>query len=200
MAAAGSCERPWEPNVWHRRAKHCPLCGAVLRPDEVAGRLRPRCTSCSFVLFTNPACAAAGVVVSARGEILLVRRALEPFRGSWALPAGYQEMDEEPTTTVAREIREEAGLEVRVEGLLDLLHVEDPRKPANVAVFLCSVVAGTPRPGDEETDARFFPLHDLPKDIGFDNYERILRRLDGSQGYPDAAWQTLSRMLGRSAR
>ena len=151
------------------------------------------------MLYSNPACASAGVVVNAGGEVLLVRRRLEPFRGSWALPAGYQEMDEEPTDTVRREVFEEAGLRVRVEGLLDLLFVEDPRKPANVAVYLCSVVEGTPHPGDEESAARFFPLDALPEPIGFDNYERILRRLDGSEGYPDPTWEILGRMLGRKA-
>jgi len=149
------------------------------------------------VVYENPAAAAAGVVLNERREVLLVRRAIEPFKGSWALPAGYQEIDENPRETVVREVREEAGVEVRVLGLLDLLFVpEDPRRPANVAIFLCATDELRARPGVEETEAGFFALDALPADIGFDNYERILGRLLRADGYPDAPWDLLGRMLG----
>ncbi len=88
--------------VWQDQAKHCPLCGVELCESRIGGRARLRCRDCSFVLYANPACAAAGVVFNAHGEVLLVRRAIEPFQGYWALPAGYQEVDEDP---VAKDIR-----------------------------------------------------------------------------------------------
>ncbi len=183
--------------MWHERAKHCPLCRAALAAADVGGRARLRCGACGFVLYSNPAAAAAGVVFNEAREVLLVRRAIEPYRGYWALPAGYQEIDEHPSQTVLREIREEAGIEARVLGLLDLLFVaDDPRKPANVAVFLCEACAGEPCPGSEESEARFFPLHALPERIGFENYERILGRLLRAEGYPVAPWDVLGRMLG----
>ena len=165
-------------------ARHCPQCAAVLFEASVRGRVRLRCTVCEFVLYQNPASAAAGVVLNPAGEVLLVRRAIEPYRGFWSLPAGYQEIDEPPEETVRREVYEESGVECEVEGLLDMLFVpDDPRKPANVAVFLCRPVGGAPRPGDEETDARFFPLGALPGNIGFQNVERILVHLTDQRGY-----------------
>ncbi len=152
------------------------------------------------MLYLNPASAAAGVVLNERGEVLLVRRAIEPFRGFWALPAGYQEIDEDPSETIVREVREEAGVEIEVHGLLDLLFVgDDPRRPANVAVFLCLATAGTPRPGLEETEARWFALDELPSRIGFDNYARILERLRQADGYPESPWARLRRLLDRAA-
>jgi ADP-ribose pyrophosphatase YjhB (NUDIX family) len=90
------------------------------------GRERMRCTVCAFVLYENPACAAAGMVVDERGRILLVRRAIEPWRGHWALPAGYQEVDEEPARTAAREVARNPGIEVEVVELVDPAYV-----PAN---------------------------------------------------------------------
>lgn len=162
---------------------------------EVGGRSRSRCATCGFVLYLNPASAAAGVVVNESREVLLVRRAIEPYRGYWALPAGYQEIDEDPATTVVREVREEAGIDVTVVGLLDLLFVEDPRKPANVAVFLCHPGGGELRAGAEEDAASWFPLDDLPDPIGFDNYQRILGRLLRSEEYPESPWQLLERRL-----
>lgn len=181
--------------MWHERAKHCPLCRAALAAVDVGGRARLRCGACGFVLYSNPAAAAAGVVFNEAREVLLVRRAIEPYRGYWALPAGYQEIDEHPSQTVLREIREEAGIEARVAGLLDLLFIpDDPRRPANVAVFLCAAEACQPAPGVEESEARFFPLDGLPDDIGFDNYERILGRLLRPEGYPGAPWDELGRL------
>jgi 8-oxo-dGTP diphosphatase len=192
-------ERPTSaPTVWQDLAKHCPLCSAPLRAASVGGRARLCCERCEFVLYSNPACAAAGVVLNERAEVLLVQRAIEPYRGCWALPAGYQEIDEDPATTVAREVREEAGVEVEVEGLLDLLFVcDDPRKPANVAVYLCRALGGVPRPGDEESAAAWFALDALPEAIGFDNYPRILRRLCAASGYPESPWTRLRRLVDR---
>lgn len=179
-----------------RQAKHCPLCSGPLVPATVGGRDRRRCATCGFVLYQSPASASLGVVFNERAEILLVRRAIEPFRDHWALPAGYQEIDEEPAATVVREVFEETGVGVEVCGLLDLLFVpDDPRKPANVAVFLCRAVSGSPRPGDEETRVGWFPLHELPEPIGFDNWERILGRLARAEGYPESPWSLLRRLI-----
>jgi len=187
--------------VWQDQAKHCPLCSAALCASPVAGKIRLRCPRCPFVLYSNPASAAAGVVFNQKGEVLLVRRAIEPFCGFWALPAGYQEIDEDPRETVVREVQEEAGLEIEVHGLLDLLFVyDDPRKPANVAVFLCVATGGTLRPGPEESDAAWFPLDGLPADIGFDNYPRILDRLRHADGYPESPWMRLRQLMARSRR
>ena len=186
--------------MWQEQAKHCPLCSAELQASPIGGRLRLRCARCAFVLYSNPACAAAGVVVNERGEVLLVRRAIEPFQGFWALPAGYQEIDEEPAETVVREVLEESGVEIEVQGLLDLLFVcDDPRKPANVAVYLCRAIGGTVRPGEEESEAAWFSLDRLPAEIGFDNYPRILGRLREADGYPESPWYRLRRLLERAA-
>jgi ADP-ribose pyrophosphatase YjhB (NUDIX family) len=184
--------------VWQDLAKHCPLCSAELCEFAIGGRTRMRCGRCAFVLYSNPASAAAGVVFNEAGEVLLVRRAIEPFLGYWALPAGYQEIDEDPATTVVREVLEESGVEIEVDGLLDLLFVcNDPRKPANVAVFLCRAVGGALRPGEEESEARWFGLDGLPAEIGFDNYARILEKLRHSAGYPESPWMRLRRLVER---
>ncbi len=182
--------------MWHKDANHCPLCGAVLVLAEIGGRERQRCSSCAFVLYLNPAAAALGVVLNASSEVLLVRRKLQPYRGFWALPAGYQEIDETPSQAVVREIREESGVEARVLGLLDVLFVpDDPRKPANVSVFLCQEGGGRLSPGDEESEVGWFSLGALPDPIGFDNYPRILRRLQAAERYPESPWDLLKRLL-----
>ena len=158
--------------------RHCPLCGSRLVPERIEGRERARCPSCRFVDYQSPAGAAAGVVLDGAGRVLLIRRALEPHRGDWALPAGYQEADETPQRAAEREVREESGLEVEAGALLDLCYVAgSERRPANLAVYLCRWVGGELEPGDDALEARWFPLHALPANVGFDNTRRILERL-----------------------
>ncbi len=142
-----------------------------------------RCVACEFVLYENPAAAAAGLVLDASSRVLLVRRAIEPFRGSWALPAGYQEIDERPEETAVREVREESGIEVEVLALFDLLFVpEDVRRPANVAVYRCRPIGGALCAGEDVLEAGWFALDRLPADLGFGNGPRILERLRHGPG------------------
>ncbi len=164
--------------MWQARAKHCPLCGALLVRAKIEGRERGRCSSCAFILYENPASAAAGVVLDEQRKVLLVQRAIEPFKGHWALPAGYQELDETAAEAVVREISEECGLEVEVVELFDLLFVpDDYRRPSNLAVFLCRARGGVLRAGDDALDVAWFDLEALPANLGFDNGARILHRL-----------------------
>jgi len=159
-------------------AKHCPHCATLLVRAFVEGRERACCPGCPFVHFENPASASAGVVLDDSGRVLLIRRGIEPFRGCWALPAGYQEMDEHPADTARREIFEESGIVVEVVELFDLLFsLNDPRKPANLAVYLCRPIGGALEAGHDACEAAWFSLDDLPADLGFDNGPRILHRL-----------------------
>jgi ADP-ribose pyrophosphatase YjhB (NUDIX family) len=125
------------------------------------------------------------MVLDPAGRVLLVRRAVEPFRGTWALPAGYQEVDEEPAATAVREVREESGIEVEVVRLLDLLYLPGQRvKPSNLAVYLCRVRGGVLRHGDDTLAAEWFVTRELPGELGFDNGPRIrawMRLLEGER-------------------
>ncbi|MCB9916539.1 MAG: NUDIX hydrolase [Planctomycetes bacterium] len=164
--------------MWMGRARFCPVCAGELVSSPVHGRVRKACPACGVVLYENPASAAAAVVLDDAQRVLLVRRGIEPFLGAWALPAGYQEIDEHPHETVVREVREETGLDIAVDELFDLLHVpDDPRKPANLAIYLCRVVSGELRAGDDALEAAWFALDALPAEIGFHNREVVLQPL-----------------------
>jgi len=98
-------------------------------------------------------------------QILLVQ---ESEDGLWTLPGGWADVNDAPSEAVRREVREEAGLEVRVTKLAMLLdrslHPHEPPFPFHVykLFFLCEPVGGTLQPGLETRAAAFFARHDLP--------------------------------------
>ena len=173
----------------------CLRCGGALAPQASGGKIRPTCRGCGFVLYQNPVGASAGLVL--RGEeVLLVQRGIEPFLGAWAIPAGYQDADESPSRAAEREILEETGIEVEAYMLLDLLWVpDDPRKPANVALFACRATGGELCGADDAMDARWFPLNELPELLAFDNRSQVFDRLG-----PDGDLRARLDLLGGNAR
>ena len=161
----------------HRATRFCPQCGGPLVPAPIEGRERPRCIVCGFVCFHNPASAVAAAILDG-SRVVLIRRRIRPFAGEWALPAGYQEIDEDPRETARREAGEETGLQIEPLRLFDVIWVpDDPRKPANVLVYLCRSLGGELRAGSDAREAAWFDLDRLPSAIGFDNRRRILDRL-----------------------
>src|SRR5687768_12609316 len=77
---------------------------------------RQVCQTCGFVAYENPKIV-VGSVVRDRGRVLLCRRAIEPRRGFWALPAGYLELNEAPDRGAVREAFEEAEAHIQIVGL-----------------------------------------------------------------------------------
>jgi ADP-ribose pyrophosphatase YjhB (NUDIX family) len=163
--------------VWETQARFCPLCAAELETAAIDGHPRPRCRSCGFILYANPASASCAVVVKGR-QVCLVKRKIEPYRGHWTLPAGYQEYFETAEEAAVREVREECGLEVEILSLLHVLYTtDDARKRANLTVYLARATGGSLQPGDDAEAAQFFPVDALPDLIGFVNNRRVLDEL-----------------------
>ena len=89
--------------------RFCPQCGQRSLSDH--GLKAMICHQCGMVYFHNAASAAAGIIETANG-IVLVRRKLQPFAGSLDLPGGFLDYGESYEEAVVREIREELSLEV----------------------------------------------------------------------------------------
>ena len=115
----------------------------------------------------RPVVGVGGVVIE-DGRALLIRRGSEPLLGQWSIPGGTLELGESLEQGVARELREETGLEVRV---LELIEVFDrifpqdglpteearakPRFHFVIADYLCERVSGEARAGSDVTDVAF---------------------------------------------
>lgn len=100
----------------------CPYCGSRLDRVQRDGRDRAYCGTCETVHYENPVPATAGLVLNDKGDLLLVRRGMEPGKGEWSLPGGFVESDESPEVGVLRELEEETGLIGKSERLVAVTH------------------------------------------------------------------------------
>lgn len=128
-------------------------------------------------------------------EVLLIKRRNDPFRGKWALPGGFLEMDESPLNSALRELQEETGVEnLPLKPVFACGEVgRDPRARCITLVFGCLVRTLLRKPvgGDDASDAKFFSLFDLPE-MAFD-HRRVLK-----QARESLIWQAKTAIVGQN--
>lgn len=130
-------------------------------------------------------------------KVLLIERALDPFKGRWALPGGFVRVDETLDDAARRELREEAGLEdVFLEQLYTFGAVErDPReRVVSVAYYaLVRSAAHETKAATDASDARWFQISKVPK-LAFDHGQILttaLQRLKGKVRYEPIGFELL---------
>jgi len=141
------------------------------------GLVRPACSACSYIQYLNPAPAAAAILFR-DGQLCLVQRKYPPKEGLWTLPAGFQEYDEDIEECVVREVREETGLEVALDGLYAAhTGVLPPDRPVLLVVYRVRETGGSLAAGDDAAAVGFYDLDDLPGEIAFAAHRRVLAAL-----------------------
>jgi 8-oxo-dGTP diphosphatase len=161
--------------------KYCPVCGAELSLKRVEDRKRAVCSTCGWINYENPLPCAAALVRNSEGEILLVKRGVEPSKGEWALPSGFIEIDETPEKACLRELKEETGLEGRIVRLVGVYSQESVRYK-NVVIAGYEVEGkGIPHPGSDSQDVQFFSAEELPP-IAFPSHLKMIKDGIESQG------------------
>jgi len=123
-------------------------------------RERMMCPDCGHIAYENPK-VVVGAVVMEGSRVLLCRRAIEPRRGFWTLPAGYLELGETVEEGAAREAQEEANAMIELDGLLAVYSVA---RIGQVQLIYRARFAGPPAfsPGPESLDVRLFDWEDIP--------------------------------------
>jgi len=112
-----------------------------------------------------------------KAKLLLINRGKEPFKGKWALPGGFIEIDEELEIAVARELAEETGL---VNVPLEQMYTfgkcgRDPRGRQITIVFMGIATKGQTKikAGDDAARVQWFDIDNLPNDLAFDHNEVV---------------------------
>jgi len=156
--------------------KYCLRCGRLLIRAKRIGRIRPVCENCGWIYFSDPKVAVAAVITRDE-KILLVRRANDPQRGKWTLPAGFVDAGEDPKEALIRECREETELRVRIIGLVDVLAGQEHPHGAHILiVYRAEVLTGDPNPGDDVDRVSYFSRDQLPT-LAFTTTDKILENL-----------------------
>ena len=141
------------------RDKYCAGCASRLELREENGTTRPVCPACGRVVYYDPKVAAV-TILARQQEVLLVRRANQPGYGLWSVPGGYVDRGEVVEEAAKREVLEETGLVVDVDGLVGLFSEEG--RPVIVAAFNGIERGGQLISGPETLEVGFFALDSLP--------------------------------------
>lgn len=160
--------------------RYCPVCGSAR--FEVHNFKSKACADCGFVYYGNPSSATAAFIVNDKDELLAVRRAKEPAKGTLDLPGGFVDFGEDCEQGMRREIEEETGLVVGdIQYLFStpneylysgmLIHTVD----ANYLVRVPGHVE--PHAADDAAEALWIPLAQVnPDDFGLLSIRSSLTR------------------------
>ena len=142
--------------------RFCPRCGGALERRLLKSTEPERlvCTICGFVFYLDPKIAVGTIVRTGGNRLILVRRAIEPGYGKWVFPGGYVDRGEPLTVAAIREAREEAGLHVRLDGLINIYSY--PGRPIIIVVYRASIVGGELAVDEESLEARLFARAEIP--------------------------------------
>ena len=154
----------------------CSSCGSSKIAQRVPeGDNLPRyvCGDCGMIHYQNPKIVVGCLPVSEE-RVLLCKRAIEPRRGLWTLPAGFLENGETLIAGAARETLEEARAHVEVGDLYTVISL--PQINQIYMMFRARLADDDFGPGSESLDVRLFPEDEVPwEEMAFRTITRTLR-------------------------
>jgi len=158
---------------------------------------RDMCDHCDFIDYKNPKIV-VGSVVRHDGKILLCRRAIDPRKGYWTIPAGYMELNETPEDGAKREAREEANADLNLSSLLAVYSVT--RLSQVQLIYRATLNSPGFSAGPESLEVDLFTWDEIPwEDIAFPsvhwalNHDRLVENgeVTGPFANPDGEVGTL---------
>ncbi len=138
--------------------KYCPRCASALSRDDN----RVDCAACGYFAYGPSFPGTEAVIVDPAGRVLLGRRAFEPHAGRWDLPGGFLNEAEDVLDALHREILEETGLTVEVDGLLGTWN--EPYQDGRTVLCLTwfARADGEATAADDVTELRWFAEDEVP--------------------------------------
>jgi ADP-ribose pyrophosphatase YjhB (NUDIX family) len=178
--------------------KFCSNCGAAALEFRVPeGDTLPRyvCAQCGAIHYQNPK-VVVGCLPEWQGNVLLCRRAIEPRKGLWTLPAGFLENSETLAAGALRETLEEADARVAIDSLYTVISL--PHISQVYVIFRSTLADLDFGPGPESLEVALFREDDIPWDqLAFRTIARTLRNyfLDRKLGHFSVHVSAIDRRL-----
>lgn len=175
--------------------KFCPMCASAMefmkpKYDELE---RNTCTACGYIDYNNSKPASSALILNDKNEVLLVKRAWYPYKGLLDVPGGFVEGGEHPEDGCRREIMEELGVGVELDGLFDIemdIYTdgteESAKQVSGHGVYVMSIyykahiVSCEVKPTDEIAGYEWVPMGNLEKMmdmIAFQANRNVLKKL-----------------------
>ena len=147
-------------------AGFCFQCGKAMHRSVPPGDDHERwnCSACGYVRYENPTVVVL-VAVEAEGRLLVIRRALEPYKARWAVPGGFVEQDESVTLAAVRELEEETGIRVEEDDLIPLFIASVVSTNQIYVTFRTHLqTCANLNLGIEASDGAWYAREDFPRD------------------------------------
>jgi 8-oxo-dGTP pyrophosphatase MutT (NUDIX family) len=158
--------------------RFCPVCGSE---HFIENNFKSKkCESCGFVYYFNSSAATAIFITNKAGELLVVRRAKEPAKGSFDLPGGFIDLYETAEEAIIREVKEETGLLISTPEYLFSLPNIYPYSGFDVHTvdmfFQSSVDSFSGLQADDDAEALFFLEKNKinPEEFGLDSIRKAI--------------------------
>jgi ADP-ribose pyrophosphatase YjhB (NUDIX family) len=156
--------------------RFCPRCGGTLERRLLKSTEPERlvCARCGFIFYLDPKIAVGTIIRTEGARLVLVRRAIEPGYGKWVFPGGYVDRGEPLTRAAVREAREECGLDIQLDGLVNIYSY--PGRTPVIVVYAATVIGGTLSADDECLEAAEVSSETIPwNELAFRSTEEGLR-------------------------
>lgn len=158
----------------------CPKCGS--KHFEKNNEKSRKCGDCGFVYYLNPSSATAAFILNEKGELLVNRRAKEPAKGTLDLPGGFVDFYETGEEGIAREVKEETGLDIvscrYLFSIPNIYRYMGLDVPTLDMFFDCRVPEGShPVAADDAAASFWMPLSEVhPEQFGLNSISRAVAR------------------------
>ena len=152
---------------------HCGSNQVLFRIPDGDNRERYVCSNCGHIHYQNPRMI-CGSIVTHEDKIMLCRRAIEPQKGLWTLPAGFMENGETTTAAAHRETWEEALAEIESDQLYCIFNL--PHISQVYFFYLGKLKNNAFGEGEETLETKFFYLDEIPwEQLAFKTVSRALK-------------------------
>lgn len=145
--------------------KYCPVCSNKFRKVTHNRVKRLVCSKCSYIFYQNSKPTVSAFIINKMGQILLVKRAINPKKGLWDTPGGFLEDGEEPIRGLRREMKEELGVllkKIKFLGIYIDTYCEGYEMTTLNILYQAEIASGKLRPMDDVGALKWFGKKDIP--------------------------------------